>query len=165
MAGKHILGFVAAAALVGLVITALPVHGAQPDADILLPQVQQINGISYVSGGIGEDEVKAMRSIAGRFNVRLGFYDAKGGAALSDVVVTIEDTRGERRLRVVIAGPLLYMQLPPATYTVRAQFRGDSQSRKFTVGRNAINYLFRLRINELEDGWVYCESRCPRRGR
>ncbi|KDP85569.1 hypothetical protein ACU4GI_31970 [Cupriavidus basilensis] len=163
MAGKQIVGFLAAA-VVSFVSMALPVHGAQLDADIP-PEVQEINGIPYVSGGIGEDEVKAMRSMTTRFNVRLGFYDAKGGAALSDVAVTVEDASGKRRLRVVTAGPLLYMKLPPGAYTLRAQFRGESQSRQVTVGRNAINYLFRLRINELEDGWVYCESRCPRRAR
>lgn len=161
MAGKLIPGTLAAAALAGLIGTALPVHAAQPNPEAL-PQVLQVNGIAYVSGGVGEDEAKAMRAVAGRFNVRLGFYNAKGGEALSDVTVSLVDGDGKRRLRVVSSGPLLYMQVPAGAYTVRAQYQADSQARRFTAGRNAVSYTFRLRINEMEDDWVYCESRCPR---
>jgi hypothetical protein len=150
MAGKHILGCLAAAALAGLVSPAGSAPGAQPYADIT-PSVQEINGIAYVSGGIGEDEVQAVRSMAGRFNVRLGFYDAKGGAALSDVVVSVDDAEGKRRLRVVTAGPLLYLRLPAGPYHLRAQYRGDSQSRRVAAGRTPVNCLFRLRVKEMDD--------------
>ncbi|MCY0853572.1 hypothetical protein [Cupriavidus sp. D39] len=164
MASKRVVACLAAAALIGLVNPALPVHGAQAYADTPL-QVQEMNGITYVSGGVGDDEVKAIRSIAGRFNVRLGFYNAKGGEALSDVAVSVVDSNGKRRLRVVSSGPLLYMRLPAGAYTLRAEYQDDSQARRFTAGHTPVSYVFRLRVNEMEDDWVYCESKCPRRGR
>ncbi|WP_144409816.1 hypothetical protein [Cupriavidus basilensis] len=164
MASKRVVACLAAAALIGLIEPALPVHGARPYADTPL-QVQEMNGIPYVSGGIGDDEVKAIRSMAGRFNVRLGFYNAKGGEALSDVVVSVVDSNGKRRLRVVSSGPLLYMRLPAGAYTLRAEYQGDSQTRRFTAGHAPVSYLFRLRVNEMEDDWIYCDSKCPRRGR
>ncbi|GAB7540608.1 hypothetical protein [Cupriavidus sp. 8B] len=164
MASKRVVACLAAAALIGLVNPGLPVHGAQPYADTPL-QVQEMNGITYVSGGIGDDEVKAIRSMAGRFNVRLGFYNAKGGEALSDVTVSVVDSNGKQRLRVVSSGPLLYMQLPAGAYTLRAEYQDDSHARRFTAGHTPVSYVFRLRVNEMEDDWVYCESKCPRPGR
>lgn len=164
MASKRVVACFAAAAVIGIVNPALPVYAAQPDADTPL-QIQETSGITYVSGGVGDDEVKAIRSMAGRFNVRLGFYNAKGGEALSDVAVSVVDSNGKRRLRVVSSGPLLYMRLPAGAYTVRADYQDDSQARRFTAGKTPVSYVFRLRVNEMEDDWVYCESKCPRRGR
>jgi hypothetical protein len=46
------------------------------------------NGISYVTGGIGEDEVKTFYTVAPKYNVRITLT-AKSGHYLSDVDVRI----------------------------------------------------------------------------
>ena len=86
--------------------------------------IQRVQGgVAYVSGGVGQDEVDAMRSVAADYNLRLTFVE-QGGAYVSDVDTRIRSASGAVSLAVVSEGPLLYVRLPSGKYQVSASYNG-----------------------------------------
>jgi len=110
------------------------------------PAVRHMNGIDYVSGGIGLDQVKALRSIAGRFNVHLQFVNETDGSSLSDVTVTLFNAQREIVFSVLSEGPLLYLQLPPGEYRALVRSAGAIQCRTLRVRRDGIGPSLLLRL-------------------
>jgi len=97
-------------------------------------QPQTYQGISYLSGGIGEEERDALRQMDREYNVKL-IFAAKDGVYVSNVNVTIEDGSGKKVLEAVSDGPWFYAKLPPGKYNVMAQVRGQTHKRVVEVGQ------------------------------
>ncbi|ALX34803.1 hypothetical protein PATSB16_30490 [Pandoraea thiooxydans] len=95
---------------------------------------QRAGSVAYLSGGVGEDEVQAMRAAAPQYSLRMTFAQA-GGAYLADVHVRIERADGAVVLSTITTGPFLYVELPPGTYRVRARYEGAAQERNVTIAR------------------------------
>ncbi len=100
-------------------LQAIPALAADPSA---LPPAQTQNGITYVTGGIGETESNAMKAAAGHYDLMLTFAE-RSGAYLADVKVNIADRSGDSVLDLV-SGPILLVDLPAGRYTVRADVEG-----------------------------------------
>ncbi|WP_296225681.1 hypothetical protein [Ralstonia sp. UBA689] len=99
-------------------------------AGVVTPKIQ--GGVTYVSGGVGQDEVEAMHRIARDYSVRLTFV-GKGGEYLSDIDTHIRTARGAAVLAVVSEGPLLYVRLPSGSYRVSASYNGEEKQTTITV--------------------------------
>ncbi len=84
-----------------------------------LPIVQNSNGISYITGGVGEEELAALKEHEADFNVRL-LATSVNGEYMSEVAIRFLNKQGEEVFRVESAGPFLYVNLPVGTYTVEA---------------------------------------------
>jgi hypothetical protein len=114
---------------------AIPAGAASAESPVVpaAPAVHHMNGIDYVSGGIGVNQVAAMRGIAGRFNVHLHFVNEADGSSLSDVTVTLFDARREIVLLVMSEGPLLYLRLPPGDYRALVRSAGAIECRSVRV--------------------------------
>lgn len=117
------------------------------------PQVRQQNGIAYMSGGVGVDEVASMRRMAEQFNVRMRFVDSADGSYLSDVSVTLFNARREIILAVLSEGPFLYLKLAPANYraVIRYGKTLDCRSIQVKPGPRSINMLVRLPAQQDEE--------------
>ncbi len=87
--------------------------------EAILPGVQTSNGISYITGGVGDEELAEMNAQAGNFNVRI-LIAARSGEYMSEVGIRITDKQNAEVLKVDSAGPLFYASLPAGTYTVEA---------------------------------------------
>ncbi|AWV00493.1 hypothetical protein SAMN03159335_07524 [Burkholderia cepacia] len=99
-------------------------------ADTSLTPVEH-GGVTYVTGGIGADEVGAFREAASRYNLRMTFA-SKTGEYLSDVDVSILE--GMRHvLTVQTTGPFLYVRLPAGRYTVSARDRHIHETKQVRV--------------------------------
>jgi hypothetical protein len=87
--------------------------------------VKTSNGVSYLSGGFGEDERERLRNIAGGDNLELSFAlqtkQYLGGAS-----VLIKDAKGNNVLEAVSEGPLFLVNLPAGSYTVEATAMGKT---------------------------------------
>src|SRR6266581_2982680 len=97
-----------------------------------LPSSQAQGSVSYISGGIGEDEALAMQRAAAAYPLQLEFVEkAKDGheAYLAGNPVTIRDRSGTTLVDAVAGGPFLLAKLPPGHYTVVATNQGHSESR------------------------------------
>lgn len=92
-----------------------------------LPPVQVQGVVSYITGGIGEDEVIAFRHAAAAYPLELQFAQKARprDVFLSDVKVTIRDRSGRMLLDTTTEGPFLLAQLPAGKYRVEADFRGE----------------------------------------
>jgi hypothetical protein len=95
-------------------------------------------GFAYLCGGVGSDEREIMEEKGKAYNVKLSFA-AKGGAFLSDVTLVIADAKSGELISLVTDGPLFFIQLPPAIYTVIATFRNETKEIKaLTVVKDKI---------------------------
>lgn len=63
------------------------------------PEPATQNGIAYVTGGVGQDEVDALRAAASKYNLRMMFA-SRSGEYLSDVDVTIRAAAAQPVLTV-----------------------------------------------------------------
>jgi hypothetical protein len=86
-------------------------------------EVHTSAGISYMSGGIGEDELADLTQLGQAYNLKLIFADT-GGHYLSDVSVGITDERGHQVLAAVSDGPWFFANLPAGRYHVLATTQG-----------------------------------------
>ena len=110
--------------------------GVADESTPLQPKMQ--NGITYLTGGIGQDQVQEMRADAREgYKLQLVFATQKSGEYLADVKVTISDGKGETLIDVVSDGPGFYAKLPVGHYKISAENRGAVQVRSIDVtGRN-----------------------------
>lgn len=95
--------------------------------------VQTTGGISHVSGGIGDDSITRLESLAGDFNLKLVFA-LQSGNYVTDVKVVIADARGKTLLDATSAGPWFLVKLPAGSYQIAATFAGNAVKRSVTVG-------------------------------
>ena len=94
---------------------------------------QTVSGVTYVTGGVGQDETQALRQMEGRFNLRLLFARQSSGEYLANVQVSIRDRGGRTILDTVAEGPRLLAQVPPGAYTVVASSDGRAITRQVNV--------------------------------
>lgn len=103
-------------------------------------QSQEQNGITYLSGGIGEDEAKAIQQTTG-YNLHMTFAIGTENKYIPDVDVVIEKAQGQPVLTLNDAGPLVYVQLPAGKYTVIATRNGEERRDVADIGSGAARNL------------------------
>ena len=96
-----------------------------------LPAPVERDGLTYLTGGVGEDEVMAFRQAAPKYNLRVTF-SSKSGHYLSDIFVTL--SRGDRPvLTVRTDGPFLFARVPAGRYKIVARDERVSQGSEVVV--------------------------------
>jgi hypothetical protein len=91
------------------------------------------NDITYLCGGIGEDETNFMKQEAKGYDLMLTFA-ARDGAYLADVNVTISGPNGGSVLQTRCDSPILLVDLPKSgSYRVTADAAGYSLQRQVKV--------------------------------
>lgn len=85
----------------------------------------------YVSGGIGEQEVRKIESQEGAFNVRMVFSEGPKNDYVANVTLRIADSQGHTVLALDDAGPLTNVRLPPGRYSVSTRY--GSQERRHVI--------------------------------
>jgi hypothetical protein len=104
----------------------------------LQPKMQ--NGITYLTGGIGQDQVQEMRADAREgYNLQLVFATQKSGEYVANVRVMISDAKGETLIDAVSDGPGFYAKLPAGHYKISAENRGKLQVVSIDVTGHNIN--------------------------
>jgi hypothetical protein len=140
---KLIHSFVLPLAALGVLMFPTLTHAASLDpvdnAGVQVQQQQQ-NGITYLSGGIGEDESKAIQQSKG-YNLHMTFSVGSQSEYIPDVDVKIQKAQGETVLTLNQAGPLVYVQLPAGRYTVVATRNGEVRRDVTDVGSGAARNL------------------------
>ncbi|KWE29977.1 hypothetical protein [Burkholderia territorii] len=117
------------------------------------------NGVAYITGGIGQDEVIAFRDVAPRYNLRITFA-SKAGHYLSDVDVKLSSGKSTL-LDVHTSGPFLFARVPPGRYTVSAHDRAVQEVRHVVVpAHGGIDVHFYWRDPERQGAMRLC-SGCP----
>lgn len=94
------------------------------------------SGIQYLTGGIGHEEVIAMRPHAKKFTLNLLFSEGEDGYSATAINVNIYNTQNELVFRLKDAKPMLYINLPAGTYTILATNSGEKLRHKLTIEAN-----------------------------
>jgi hypothetical protein len=100
-----------------------------------LPQIQQQGDVSYVSGGVGLDESKALQQAQSQWPLSLRFT-GPGSDFLADVHVRVVDAHNADVLNATSRGPYMLVKLRPGRYTVHAEYKDRDQSKSVTVPAN-----------------------------
>ena len=85
------------------------------------------NGITYVSGGISDEEVEQLKSNENTFNLRLQITGLHA-EYVSDVNVVLKDAGGKALVSVSDAGPYLYFQVPAGSYSADVSAHGTTKT-------------------------------------
>ena len=127
-----------------LIALALPMVCAADDVEP--PKVRKQGATTYVTGGSGEAQRKALFKMANKFPIQLIFEVAGQEADISGVKVTLTDLSGNALIEAVSDGPYFYMN-PPAggRFTIDAEYDGEKQTMtKDLVGRRYLVLEFKF---------------------
>ena len=138
--------------MLGLLLGLLGLSPLAARADDAMPatlqaanlQIQQQNGIAYLSGGVGQDESQAIKQRAG-YSLHMTFCEGTGQYVVG-VDVDIRSSKGQPVLSLQQVGPLLYADLPAGSYRVDASYMGMRQQRNVQLGRygtRSLNFNWR----------------------
>lgn len=94
--------------------------------------IREHGAISYVSGGVGDDQQNALARVAGQFNVKLTMATSDG-KYIGGGDVRIEDQQGNTVLETRSEGPMFYAKLPPGPYKIHVNADGKSFTRDVNV--------------------------------
>jgi hypothetical protein len=100
---------------------------------VLQPQSQ--GDVTFVSGGIGRDEADAMQALRSKFNLHM-LFALKSGDYLSEIQLAIFDKKGNSLFETVTLGPMLWVDIKPGTYFIKAQLDGKFIEKKVNVSKN-----------------------------
>jgi len=103
-------------------------------------QPQQQNGITYLSGGIGLDESRAIEQAQG-YNLHMTFAVGPQNQYTADVDVVVQKAPGQAVLTLDNAGPLVYVKLPAGKYSVIATRNGEERRDTADVGSGGASNL------------------------
>lgn len=93
--------------------------------------------VTYLCGGVGEEEAAYMKKEAKGYDLMLTFA-ARDGAYLADVDVDIKDAKGNSVLQTACDAPILLVDLPRSgTYRVRAETAGYQLNKTVKVATSA----------------------------
>lgn len=120
----------AAALAIVLMLPCAPLAAAEA-----MPAEQVAGNVSYVSGGIGDDEIAAMKAAAARYPLELVFV-GKDGSYLAGNPVVVRDASGQVVLDTQSDGPFLLARLPPGRYAVKATYLDQSREQRVSVSAN-----------------------------
>ena len=105
-------------------------------------EVHTEKGVSYVSGGVGDDERQALKAMSDRFNLKV-LMVLETGHFVSDATVRVENSQGQTVLDTVADGPLLFAQLKPGSYVVTCTLGGkELQQTAHVTDRTQQHLLF-----------------------
>jgi hypothetical protein len=110
-------------------------------AQAYLPQPQAQGDVTFISGGIGENERNALEAVKGNFNLSLLFAVKRTGKFIADVNVRIADAEDNTVVETVAEGPYLFARLKPGKYTVTAEKDGNVMHQKARVSDRRITTL------------------------
>jgi hypothetical protein len=96
-----------------------------------LPPPQQIGSITFITGGIGDEERDAMETVRKDYNLSV-MSAATSGAFTGDTRIVIRDQSGEELLQAD-AGPLFYADLPAGRYVVEGYSDGQIKQQPVTI--------------------------------
>jgi hypothetical protein len=102
-------------------------------------------GRSYVSGGVGGEEMNSLNSERAQYTVSILTASKGTGAYLSGARIVITDGKSGPILETVMDGPWLLVDLPAGSYQVEATYGDKAQSSKFTFaagGRRQTVFYF-----------------------
>jgi hypothetical protein len=103
-----------------------------------LPAEHQAGSVSYVTGGVSDDEAAAFKSMKGSYPLAIELDRRQPGGEraefTSDANVKVIDRGGNVVLDAKADGPFMLVKLAPGKYRVQATLGGRTLEKAVTVG-------------------------------
>jgi hypothetical protein len=127
------------------------VRAAEFPPAIIISEGKTSQGFPYMFGGVSSNEREALEQRAKNYNLKLVFAE-KNGAFLSGITVVMSAPKIGEFLSLEIDGPWFFIQLPPGTYGITANFRGQTrQINNLNVPKNkTVQHTFIWDLGERE---------------
>ena len=111
-----------------------------------LPPEQTQGGVTYVSGGVGQEETQAFEAAAVQYPLMLEFAikHAPRAEYTANVHVVVTDTQGRRVLDTHSDGPFLLAKLPVGRYIVTAERHHEPLTRTVHVASHKPTHVMFL---------------------
>jgi hypothetical protein len=111
-----------------------------------LPPEQTQGGVTYVSGGVGQEESQAFETAAAQYPLALEFAikHAPRAEYTANVHVVVTDTQGAHVLDTHSDGPFLLAKLPAGRYTVTAERHQQTLTRIVDVANHKPKHVMFL---------------------
>ena len=108
-------------------------------AEMDLPAIQHAGDVTYLTGGIGSDQARAIKDVMHNYPMVLTFVGktSNQNQYLSDVPVTITDGKGNTVLETSSDGPFMLVSLPSGHYTVSVSYKGQAEHRTMNISNAA----------------------------
>jgi hypothetical protein len=119
-----------AASLLFAIVAAAPVLAQTPTSDEFLTGTK--GSVDFATGGIGEEQQKAVKALAPNYNVLITFAN-KNGEYRANIGATVLDKNGDVAFDIDGAGPLLYLKLPQGTYRINVRSDAGNQTKNISV--------------------------------
>ncbi|QDQ27753.1 hypothetical protein FNU76_16130 [Chitinimonas arctica] len=107
------------------------------------PTWQSDNGVQYLCGGVGDDNMQVIKAERQNANVDLKFIEGARGAYVADVDLTVSGDALPQPLRIHADGPSCLLQLPTGRYQVVADYQGVQHAQGLRVGEGSRQLTFR----------------------
>ena len=122
-----------------IMISGFVVAGPALSDTASLPAAQVQGGVSYVTGGIGDDEAAVFKRAAATYPLEMMFVQKARprDEFLADVRVSVRDRSGNSLLDTTAEGPFLLAKLPPGKYKIEAEYRGQRKQQSVEVRSGA----------------------------
>lgn len=104
-----------------------------------IPGTQYSQGISYISGGVGEEESQAILAEAKQWPLLLELSQLENGRGvwIFGANVKIQNTSGKVIFDAQADGPYLLINLPVGEYSIEASYQGVILKRGVSVKSNS----------------------------
>ncbi|MFC4160626.1 hypothetical protein [Chitinimonas lacunae] len=103
-------------------------------------------GATYLSGGVGEEEMKEIRGMRSDYNTRFEFSEQVAGQGRNQWTSGV-DFQIKSGDQIVVQdktdGPVLMLNLDPGTYEIEANYGGETKTKRFEVreGRTSDHHM------------------------
>jgi hypothetical protein len=92
-------------------------------------QVKTSGGVTYLSGGISDEELSQLKSQESLYNVQV-LLSAKNGEYVSNIALRILDNKSTPLVSIVDAGPYVYAKMLPGTYYLETAVKSTGVVKK-----------------------------------
>ena len=117
-----------------LLFGAVLLSGAAAQTTTTIPRQGEMG---YLNGGFGKEQADLMRDMSPQFPVRMTFTQHNGthntDEFIADVRLTVTDGAGQTVVNLASQGPIFLLRLPPGSYSVEAEHRGEVKTRRFDI--------------------------------
>ena len=96
-------------------------------------EVEMVNKVKIVSGGIGLEERQALKAMEKDFILKIVFAVLQG-QYLSNIPLMIRNSGGKELLSTDSKGPWFMANLPPGNYEITAVYKNQKKKQTVTIG-------------------------------
>jgi len=100
-----------------------------------IPETQYSQGISYITGGVGESETQAILAEAKQWPLLLEMSQIENGRGIwiSGAMINILNDQNQTIFNAQADGPYMLVNLDAGTYSIQASFNSIEQIKSVTI--------------------------------